>query len=184
MILIKFLCFLIYLGYCDAKIFYYQPQAVHLSLGGKLNYPNRIRVDYLLRILFILENYDEMIVTWSTFDDPGDSIVEYGINGFALTVSGTRELFIDGGNEGHSQFIHKVVLKELQPDMKYIYHCGSNMGWSAEFFFKTLPSGNDWKPRIALYGDMGNENSQSMPRLQEETQRGFYDAIIHVGDFG
>lgn len=40
-----------------------------------------------------------------------------------------------------------------------------------------------WKPRIALFGDMGNENSQSLPRLQEETQRGLYDAIIHVGDF-
>lgn len=51
------------------------------------------------------------------------------------------------------------------------------------FFFKTFPEGSNWKPRIALYGDMGNENIQSMPRLQEETQRGDYDAIIHVGDF-
>ncbi len=34
-----------------------------------------------------------------------------------------------------------------------------------------------------LYGDMGNENAQSLARLQEETQRGLYNAIIHVGDF-
>lgn len=30
---------------------------------------------------------------------------------------------------------------------------------------------------------MGNENAQSLSRLQEETQRGLYDAILHVGDF-
>lgn len=30
---------------------------------------------------------------------------------------------------------------------------------------------------------MGNENAQSLPRLQEETQSGMYDAILHVGDF-
>lgn len=30
---------------------------------------------------------------------------------------------------------------------------------------------------------MGNENAQSLARLQEDTQRGMYDALIHVGDF-
>ena len=36
--------------------------------------------------------------------------------------------------------------------------------------------------RLALYGDMGNVNAQSLTRLQEETQRGLYDAIFHVGE--
>lgn len=116
-------------------------------------------------------------------DDPGESIVEYGIGGFILTSAGTREQFTDGGKEKHSQWIHRVKLANLEPETKYIYHCGSNLGWSAEFFFTTFPSGTEWKPRIALFGDMGNENIQSLPRLQEETQRGLYDAIIHVGDF-
>jgi hypothetical protein len=30
---------------------------------------------------------------------------------------------------------------------------------------------------------MGNVNAQSLPRLQEETLLGYYDAILHVGDF-
>lgn len=38
-------------------------------------------------------------------------------------------------------------------------------------------------PHIALFGDMGNENAQSLPRLQDEALRQMYDAIIHVGDF-
>lgn len=40
-----------------------------------------------------------------------------------------------------------------------------------------------WSPHIAIFGDMGNENAQSLARLQEEGQRRVYDAIIHVGDF-
>lgn len=51
------------------------------------------------------------------------------------------------------------------------------------FYFKTPPQGEDWSPSIALYGDMGNENAQPMARLQADTEKGMYDAIIHVGDF-
>lgn len=109
--------------------------------------------------------------------------MEYGIGGLILTATGSSKRFVDGGPKKHTQYIHSVVLKDLQPESQYVYHCGSNLGWSPLFNFKTLPAGNNWSPRIALYGDMGNENAQSLSRLQEETQRGLYDAIIHVGDF-
>lgn len=62
------------------------------------------------------------------------------------------------------------------------YHVGSPLGWSDLFWFKTLPSGSDWSPRFAIFGDMGNINAQSLPRLQKETQEGMYDMVIHVGD--
>lgn len=32
-----------------------------------------------------------------------------------------------------------------------------------------------------MFGDLGNENSQSIPRLQEEVQRGIYDSVLHIG---
>lgn len=57
------------------------------------------------------------------------------------------------------------------------------MGWSAKFEFRTVPAGSTWSPSVALYGDMGNENAQSLARLQQDTQNNMYDAIIHVGDF-
>jgi len=63
-----------------------------------------------------------------------------------------------------------------------VYHVGGALGWSDVYFFMTYPDGTTWSPRIVLFGDMGNENAQSLSRLQEETQRGFYDAIFHVGE--
>lgn len=41
----------------------------------------------------------------------------------------------------------------------------------------------DWSPHFVFFGDLGNTNAQSLPRLQEEAQMGMYDAILHVGDF-
>lgn len=67
--------------------------------------------------------------------------------------------------------------------MILVYHCGSDFGWSSLFWFKTPPDNEIWQPNFAIYGDMGNENAQSLARLQEETQRGLYDAVLHVGDF-
>lgn len=74
-------------------------------------------------------------------------------------------------------------MPNLSPKTRYTYHCGSELGWSSEFWFETPPTDTEWSPHIAIFGDMGNENAQSLARLQEEAQRRLYDAIIHVGDF-
>ena len=36
---------------------------------------------------------------------------------------------------------------------------------------------------MVIYGDLGNANAQSLPRLQREAQEDMYDMIIHIGDF-
>ena len=46
-----------------------------------------------------------------------------------------------------------------------------------------MPDEPTWSPQLAIFGDMGNENAKSLPHLQEEVQRGMYDAVMHVGDF-
>jgi hypothetical protein len=61
------------------------------------------------------------------------------------------------------------------------YHVGGPLGWSDVFFFRALPDGTDWQPSIALYGDMGNKNAQSLARLQEDILHEYYHAIFHVG---
>lgn len=62
-----------------------------------------------------------------------------------------------------------------------VYHCGSDEGWSDVFSFTALNDSSSFSPRFALYGDMGNENPQSLARLQKETQLGMYDVILHIG---
>ena len=51
------------------------------------------------------------------------------------------------------------------------------------FYFTAMSDDPNWAPRFAIYGDLGNVNPQSMTRLQEDTALGYYDAILHVGDF-
>lgn len=140
---------------------YYQPEQIHIAIG---------------------DDVSQIVVTWTTWNHT-DSVVEYGIRGMVLRAEGDVTKFVDGGPEQRVRYMHNVVLKDLLPRERYFYHCGSNLGWSAQYYFDTLPTGTDWSPRLTVFGDMGNENAQSLPRLQEEAQRGMYDVILHVGDF-
>jgi hypothetical protein len=63
-----------------------------------------------------------------------------------------------------------------------VYHCGSDdYGWSPIFWFTAMRDDSDFIVRTAVYGDMGRDNAQSLPRLQEETELGHFDLILHVG---
>ena len=67
-----------------------------------------------------------------------------------------------------------------------VYRCGSAYGWSSVYRFRALPDNKQALEkgiRFAVYGDMGNDNAQSLARLQVEAQSGVYDAILHVGKF-
>ena len=50
------------------------------------------------------------------------------------------------------------------------------------YTFTAMDAGSDWSPRFAIFGDLGNVNAQSVGRLQEETQAGHFDAVLHVGE--
>ncbi|CAH1738472.1 unnamed protein product [Aphis gossypii] len=150
-------------GFCAADpLVRYQPEQIHLSLG---------------------ESETELVVTWTTWNNTDESVVKYGINGPILKATGSSTLFVDGGELHRTQYIHRVKLTGLQPSSKYVYYCGSNQGWSPQFWFNTVPSDTNWSPSLAFFGDLGNVNAQSLPRLQEETERGLYDMILHIGDF-
>ena len=46
-----------------------------------------------------------------------------------------------------------------------------------------MKEGSDWSPHIALYGDFGFSNHQSLQRLMIDNDQGLYDAVFHVGKF-
>ncbi|KAI7804956.1 putative iron/zinc purple acid phosphatase-like protein-like, partial [Triplophysa rosa] len=141
-----------------------QPEQVHISYPGVKN---------------------SMVVTWSTSNQT-ESVVEYSVWGDALfrkKAKGNYTVFTDGGTENRTTYVHRVTLTDLRPGSAYVYHCGSDAGWSDVLYLTSLNESLSFSPRFALYGDMGNENPQSLSRLQKETQIGMYDAILHIGDF-
>ena len=63
----------------------------------------------------------EMMITWSTFNDTKESLVQYGFkpNHLSMQAKGSRTLFVDGGSEKHTQYIHRVKMTGLKTGYKY-----------------------------------------------------------------
>ena len=58
-----------------------------------------------------------------------------------------------------------------------VYHCGSDNGWSSMFSFRTWPKGNNWTVSVAMFGDMGAQNPQSLPRSFIKTLPESYNPV-------
>ncbi len=55
---------------------------------------------------------------------------------------------------------------------------------SENFVFKTFPVNSaNFKPRIAVYGDLGVENHVSFDKILSDVNENKYDVIWHIGDF-
>lgn len=79
------------------------------------------------------ENTSDIVVTWSTLNDTGDSIVEYGIvqDGLKTKAIGSSKLFIDGGNQKQKQYIHVVSNQFLANQIVFIIYLMFLLGHSA-----------------------------------------------------
>ncbi|XP_065919774.1 acid phosphatase type 7-like [Dysidea avara] len=127
----------------------------------------------------------EMVVMWTTFHPTDQSAVQYNEYGVDLTnnVTGKMVKFVDGGGRHVVRYMHTVTLTGLEPATQYDYKVGCSDKWSDTFTMTTLNNGTDWSPRLAIYGDMGSTNAQSLSRLIDETNAGHFDAILHIGDY-
>lgn len=59
---------------------------------------------------------------------------------------------------------------------------GNEYELSDQFTFQAMPAGQDWSPRLVVYGDMGNVNARSLTRMEKEAYAGMYNAVLHVGE--
>jgi len=151
------------------RVYYLEPQQVHLSYWG---------------------DPTQMWVTWVTFDNVTldnkriDSYVEWGEGDLQFRANGTISHFADHGKEKRVIYVHRALMTDLKPDKNHVYHVGGpRTGWSDVFVFRAMRAGENWTPRFAMFGDMGNSFGISIPPLQVEAWRGNFDAIFHYGDF-
>jgi len=141
----------------------WQPQQIHLSLGA---------------------NPSQMIVTWLTTNKTNERpICYYGEEKLTKQQLGSEKEFIDDGFHKIKRYIQRVTLTDLVSGNTYRYYCGSSLGWSSIYWFEALRTDKDFQPKIAVFGDLGTVNGQSIPRLQQHVHSGDFDAIIHNGDF-
>jgi len=138
-----------------------KPEQIHLSYGS---------------------TPQQMIITWSVHDQTNQSYILYGKGG-KMTMKATANVTkrVDEGKSQNTQYMNKAVLDNLEPGEVYTYVAANEYEISEKFEFQAMKTG-DWGPRLCVYGDMGNVNDRSFPRIQLEVDQGMYDAVIHAGD--
>jgi hypothetical protein len=126
-----------------------------------------------------------IIVSWVTKAQTGNSTVQYGTTSgsYSNSVTGDQYKFTDPNSTAVVRWNHDVVLRGLNWATTYYYRVGDQAAnkWSAELQFTTLT--NNGIVRMAVYGDMGVINSQSLDNLRSELTKKNLDMILHVGDF-
>ncbi|CAD5231609.1 unnamed protein product [Bursaphelenchus xylophilus] len=139
-----------------------QPEQIHLSYGG---HPSTY------------------LVTWLTFDDTQSSQVQFG-DDLIMRFNATSEIsrFVDGGKKKTARYIHRAVIKGIQPGKRYFYRVGSDFGWSSLYSFVGLKQRAEGGFKVAVYGDLGNINARSLGKLQRQAQDREFDLVIHNGD--
>lgn len=126
-----------------------------------------------------------VVISWVTWNTT-ESVVEYGLSSgvYTASASGVTYDFVDPASLHRVRFNHDVVIKQLSFNTTYYYRVGDpDLGkWSKEYVLNTVPNG-DQVLRLAILGDLGLVNSQSLQTLTTEVANNQVDMVLHVGDF-
>jgi len=133
----------------------------------------------------------ERHVSWVTGGNASASEVRYGINGqFTQRATGYQLTMTTGGYIGT---FHRVVITGLQPNEVISYQVGdfsaTGSATSPVYTFNTWDAESLKTPfHIGIVGDMAATESPYAPLniawLNNQTEAGLLDAVIHIGDIG
>lgn len=158
----------------------YTPEQLHLSLG---------------------ENPSEIYVTWSTMRNVSTQLVFRDANGLSRyqseipgqetrwTAHETDEQWVkDTKQKTRVLHTYRAKMTGLKPGRLYSYRAVSTKGsaryYSQTYYYLAKDYSNTHSSfNLALFGDLGLINGQSIPRLIKDVDEERYDVIIHNGDF-
>ncbi|XP_065915755.1 uncharacterized protein [Dysidea avara] len=138
------------------------PEQIHISFGPS---PNK------------------MYVMWSV-SQLGTSNVTYTPQPSAIVLMAIPHCWkFTKGNPSGLQYLCRAELDVTPGAMHdYIIHC--EWGSSAPLNFTAMRTGQNWAPRLLVYGDMGKHGgAESLGPLTGEVKTGDTHAILHIGDF-
>ncbi|XP_075247846.1 acid phosphatase type 7-like isoform X2 [Convolutriloba macropyga] len=137
-----------------------------------------------------------MFVTWSTVVFIGNGTVTYNeyssanqqssvVSSKTVNATVTALRHDDENNEKlyRTSYIFRATIVDLEPDTVYEYFVRNGPIESKTFQFRTFPPNENFKPSIAVYGDMGVENHVALDKLIQDSQKGRFNVVWHIGDF-
>ena len=133
-----------------------------------------INQPYNIRFAVLNENFNGLTISWSTkIPYNTNPIIEYGLdkNNLVSIISGVSIQYIN------SSVHHHVSTNPLNYSSKYFFKVGNGHIMSELNSFTSFP--NEYPLNIAIYGDMGVENSN---KTMEKLKNRNIDLFLHVGD--
>lgn len=132
----------------------------------------------------------ELVFSWLTWNCSGNAAASTVRIGTAPgvyddSITGQVVTFVDPNSMHLIRYIHNVLVADLKASTTYFYVVGSaEQGgtFSPEFNTTTVGQGSQIN-RLAVYGDLGLVNSQSMAGVSAEVAAGTVQAVLHIGDF-
>lgn len=162
----------------------YTPEQIHLSLGA---------------------NHTEIWVTWSTMKPPNggsrlvycDLTTDPGCDVETVFHGKLSEREVAEQDEKWIRatrvskrilYTYRAKFQDITPGNHYIYRAESKHNQqtlSSRTYHYQPRNFDDYRTtfKLALYGDLGLVNGQSIPRLTQDVDDSLYDLIIHNGDF-
>jgi hypothetical protein len=127
----------------------------------------------------------EMVINWLTWNVSTTPMVKYGVTSGEYTSNVTAQTvnFVDPNPLHLMRYIHNALIVGL-PASTYIYYVVGDAAsgvWTDEMRFITQP--DEKVQTIAVFGDLGVVNSQSMQQLSDEVANGEIDMLWQLGDY-
>ena len=127
-----------------------------------------------------------MIVTWVTKHNDKNVHVRYSLNSttddFQLKAKASTSKYENPGKERRIIYIHRAILKELEPGKFYKYTTVSAQALGPTYHFKSRKlDDSNAITKFAMFADAGLSPT-ILPRLTKEVQNNEYDMVFHVGD--